>query len=84
MLDIRTMLQEIFRDIFNDPAIVLTDEMTAADFDDWDSLEHINIIIATEMALDTRFTTSEIARLKQTDQNIGTFIKLLEQKIKVD
>ena len=78
------MLQEIFRDIFNDPAIVLTDEMTAADFDDWDSLEHINIIIATEMALDTRFTTSEIARLKQPDQNIGTFIKLLEQKIKVD
>ena len=81
MSDVRAMLQEVFRDVFDDPTIVLKDEMSAEDFDDWDSLQHINIIIATERSLNTRFTTSEISSLKQPNQNIGTFIKLLQQKL---
>ncbi len=83
MSDVRAMLQEVFRDVFDDQTIVLRDEMSAEDFDDWDSLQHINIIIATERSLNTRFTTSGISRLKQPNQNIGTFIKLLEQKLLV-
>ena len=78
------MLQEVFRDVFDDPNIVLKDEMSAEDFDEWDSLQHINIIIATERRLNIRFTTSEISRLKQPNQNIGTFIELLEQKLQAN
>lgn len=81
MSDVRARLQEVFRDVFDDPTIILKDEMNAEDFDDWDSLQHINIIIATEKSLKIRFTTSEISRLKQPNQNIGTFITLLEQKL---
>jgi len=81
MTDVKSALQEVFRDVFDDHDIVLTDDMSAEDFDDWDSVQHINIIIATEKILKIRFTTSEISRLKQPDQNIGTFIMLIEQKI---
>jgi acyl carrier protein len=81
MIDVRHELQEVFRANFNDPSIVLRDEMSAKDFEDWDSMQHINLVIATEKRLKVRFTTSEIARLKNAGQNIGSFIALLEQKV---
>lgn len=80
-MDVRSKLEKVFQSVFDDESIVLRDDMSAEDFDDWDSLQHINIIIATEKQLKIRFTTSEISSLKQPDQNIGSFIKLLEKKI---
>ena len=40
-MDIRSKLQEIFQDVFDDEEIELFDAMTAADVEDWDSLSHI-------------------------------------------
>jgi len=81
MSDVRQVLQDVFRSVFDDESIVLLDGMSAADFEDWDSLQHINLVIAVEKALQIRFSTSEIARLKQPGQTIGTFIQLLDQKV---
>ena len=81
MSEIRASFQEVFRVVFDDETIELRDEMGAQDFEDWDSLQHINLIIATEKKLNIRFTTAEISRLKQPGQNIGMFVQLLEQKI---
>jgi acyl carrier protein len=81
MDDIRASLQEIFRQIFDDPGIVLCDEMTAADVDGWDSVTHIDLLIAVERALGIRFATAEMSRLKEPDQNIGTFLELIHRKI---
>jgi acyl carrier protein len=81
MADVRERLQDILRDVFDDPAIVLTDEMTAADIDGWDSLAHINLIIAVERKLGVKFATAEISRMKQPGQNVGSFLRLIEAKI---
>ena len=78
---VRPALEAVFRQVFDDDAIVLRDEMSAADFEDWDSLQHINIVVAVEKALQIRFTTAVIARQKQPGQTIGTFIALLESKV---
>ena len=83
MHNVLAILEEVFRDVFNDYTIVLNENMSALDFDEWDSLQHINIIIATEKRMNIRFTTSEISRLKQPNQNIGTFAKLLEEKLNI-
>jgi acyl carrier protein len=80
MPNVRETLQEIFRDIFNEPDLVLSDDMDSGSIDDWDSLRHIDMIIAAEKALGVRLATGEIARLKQPGQNVGTFIALLERK----
>jgi acyl carrier protein len=42
-------LTEIFRDIFDDDTLVLKPEMTADDVPEWDSHNHISIIVATEV-----------------------------------
>ncbi len=80
MTDCRSALQEIFRAVFDDPAIVLRDEMTAADIEGWDSVMHIDLLIAVERAMGIKFATAEMSRLKEPDQNIGSFIRLIEAK----
>jgi acyl carrier protein len=81
MDDVRTRVQDIFREVFDDPKLVLRDEMTAADVDGWDSLAHINLIIAVERKLGIKFATAEISRMKEADQNVGSFLRLIESKV---
>jgi acyl carrier protein len=81
MADVRDRLQNVFRDVFDDPALVLNDAMTAGDIEGWDSLTHINLIIAVEKRLGIKFATAEISRMKEPGQNVGTFSKLVEDKV---
>lgn len=80
MSDLRERLQTIFRQVFSDPELVLRDEMTGADVDGWDSLAHINLIIAVEKGMGIKFATAEISRMKEPGQNVGTFIQLIDSK----
>ena len=41
-------LTKVFRDVFDDEDIVLCDETTSDDIEDWDSFEHINLVVAVE------------------------------------
>ena len=74
---IRARLNEIFRDTFDDESIEIHDAMTAADVDEWDSLNHINLILAVESGFGVRFKTSEIGNLA----NVGEFLELLKRKL---
>ena len=81
MPNVRETLQEVFRDVFDDPELVIREDMDSGSIDEWDSLGHLNIIVAVEKALGVRLTTGEISRLKQPGQNVGTFVALLERKL---
>ena len=81
MDDLHDRLQSIFRQVFSDPDIVLRDDMTGNDVDGWDSLAHINLIIAVEKGMGIKFATAEISKMKEPGQNVGTFIRLIESKI---
>ena len=74
-------MQIVFRDVFNDDDIVLRDSMTADDIDGWDSLAHINLIIALEKYFKIKFATAEISGLKADGQNIGTFAAIVTKKL---
>ncbi len=78
---LRGEVQTVFRKVFADDSIVITDPMTAADIDGWDSLGHINLIIAIEKQFKIKFATAEISKLKGDDQNIGTFLQMLADKV---
>jgi acyl carrier protein len=73
-------VQDVFRDVFDDPSLILKDEMTADDIIGWDSLAHINLIIAIERRLRVRFATAEISRLKENGANIGSLLDLIARK----
>jgi acyl carrier protein len=70
-------LTQIFRDLFNNPDLVLTEKMTAADVEGWDSFNHINLVMMVEEEFNARFSTSEIAQLA----NVGQFKELIASKI---
>jgi acyl carrier protein len=75
--EILEQLTEIFRQIFDNNAIVLTPETTAADIAEWDSFNHINIIVAVEVHFGIKFQTAETEELK----NVCHLIELIQQKL---
>jgi acyl carrier protein len=75
--EIYKQLTEIFRDLFDDDTIVLTRETTAGDIDGWDSMMHVNVVLAVEMRFKTKFKTSEVESL----HNVGHLANLVEAKL---
>lgn len=69
-------LTAIFHHVFDDERITLSDSMTARDLKPWDSLNHINLIVATEKRFQIRFTTAEVTRMA----NVGEFVDTILQK----
>lgn len=69
-------LTTIFRDVFDDESLALRPNLTAADVENWDSLSHINLIVAIERGFKIKFTTREVASLK----NVSELVDLIRQK----
>ena len=67
-------LEGVFRLVFNDDALVLRDEMTAADVPGWDSVEHINLMFSLEDEFGVQFRGNELAELP----DIGALKRYLE------
>ena len=71
-------LNEVFRDVFDNEDITVTDATTADDIEEWDSLEHISLIAAVEKAFKMRFTMKEGSGMK----NVGEMIHILCERAK--
>jgi acyl carrier protein len=69
-------LNEVFCRVFDDPNLRILETMTAHDVDGWDSLTHINLIVAAERAFGIKFTTKEVLTFK----NVGDFAAAIERK----
>jgi acyl carrier protein len=69
-------LTPIFRDVFNDNSIVVTEGLTAADVATWDSLSNINMIVAVEKAFGVKFSIKDVRNLK----NVGELLELIKRK----
>ena len=69
-------LQQVFRTVFNDESLVLTDATTARDIPAWDSLEHVNLMFALEEAFGIEFAGNELAEFA----NLGELRRYLEAK----
>jgi len=75
--EIRNSVQEIFRDVFDDETIALQDSTNSDDIDDWDSMNHINLVSAIEKKFSIRFALGEL----QTLNDVGSMIDLMMKKL---
>ena len=70
----------VVRKVFDEDEIVLSESTTAAEVEGWDSLMHLNIVIALEKHFSIRFSTAEISQMKGDGQNVGTLLQLIAAK----
>ncbi len=77
MEEILDRLQPVFRDVFENPDLTVGRESNAMTVDGWDSLAHVNLIAAVEVAFGVRFALGELEEL----QNVGDMIGLIRRKL---
>jgi acyl carrier protein len=69
-------MQQVFREVFSDPELLVRPETTASDVAGWDSFAHINLVIALEEQFGITFTTAEIAGMRC----VGDLVKVLQDR----
>ena len=76
-MDILAEFTPIFREVFDDDTIVITRLTTADDIDAWDSLSHMNMVMAIEIKFGVRFALGELPTLR----NVGDLVDLTAKKL---
>ncbi len=69
-------LQKIFQQVFEDPHFTITEQMSAKDVSNWDSLTHIQLILAVEKEFQIKIPLGELEAM----QNIGDLFKTICEK----
>jgi len=76
--DVQARVTEIVADVLGLDDLKLEPSMTAADVDGWDSLAHVQIIVAVEKSFGIRFSTGEIASI----ENVGVLFDRIAGRVK--
>jgi acyl carrier protein len=63
-------LQQVFRTVFDTPDLIISPQTTANDVDGWDSLSHVNLILAVEQRFQVRLGTKELLAMR----NVGDLL----------
>ena len=71
-------LNEVFRDVFDDESISVTENTTSNDIEDWDSLEHINLLAAVEQEFGVKFNMGQVVSMK----NVGVMADIIISQLK--
>ena len=70
-------MQTVFRSVFNEPDLQLTDDLTAAEVPGWDSLAHIGLMFSLEAEFGVTFSDNELSLL----DNVGGLRKVIAIKL---
>ena len=69
-------LTKVFRDVFDDEDIVLCDETTSDDIEDWDSFEHINLVVAVEDEFSFKISMGKVITMKNVGEMVDIILEL--------
>ncbi|MCR5832034.1 MAG: acyl carrier protein [Lachnospiraceae bacterium] len=75
--EVMEKVTRIFRDVFDDDTLVIEDSTNSSDIEDWDSLEHIALIVSMEKEFDLKFDIKEVNKL----ENVGEMVDLIISKL---
>ena len=69
-------LTKVLRDVFDDEDIVLCDETTSDDIEDWDSFEHINLVVAVEDEFSFKIPMGKVITMKNVGEMVDIILEL--------
>ena len=69
-------LTKVFRDVFDDEDIVLCDETKSDDIEDWDSFEHINLVVAVEDEFSFKIPMGKVITMKNVGEMVDIILEL--------
>jgi acyl carrier protein len=72
-----TIVQNICRKVFNDSSLIITDQTSAIDIANWDSLNHVVLIMEVEKVFKIKFALGELQDLK----NVGSLVEIIDKKV---
>jgi acyl carrier protein len=75
-MELKNRLTKVFRTVFDNDSIELIPELTADDVDEWDSLSHMNLMIAIELEFDIEFEQNEVLNFA----NVGELMAGIQAK----
>ena len=70
-------LNEVFQEVFDDTSIEVDENTTSEDIEDWDSLEHINLIASVEQEFGVKFNMGQVNTMK----NVGEMVDIIMSQI---
>lgn len=73
--EIFAKVQDIFREVFDDEELVIADETNSDDIEDWDSLEHISLIVSMEKEFNLKFDIKQVNKL----ENVGQMVDMIKE-----
>jgi acyl carrier protein len=76
-IEITGKLTTVFRKVFNNYSLVLTNELSAKDVDGWNSLSHMILITEIENVFAIRFKLKDLYKMK----NVGDMIEIIMSKL---
>lgn len=75
--NILNKLTAIFKKVFNNDTLILTNELTANDVDNWDSLSHMMLITEIENSFSIKFRLKDLNKMR----NVGEMIDIINSKL---
>jgi len=74
--DVFERLNKVFREVFDDDDIIVTEETTADDIEDWDSFEHINLVVAVEDEFSFKIPMGKVVTMKNVGEMADIILEL--------
>ncbi|MBE5884331.1 MAG: acyl carrier protein [Lachnospiraceae bacterium] len=71
--EVYVRLNKIFQSVFDDESIIVNASTCAEDIEDWDSFEHINLVVAVEHEFGIKFNIKEAKNFK----NVGEMVEVI-------
>lgn len=69
-------LNNVFREVFDDEEIVVVETTTADDIEDWDSFEHINLVVAVEEEFSFKIPMGKVLTMKNVGEMVDIILEL--------
>lgn len=69
-------LDRVFQEVFDDDSIHVNDETTSDDIEDWDSFEHINLVVAVEEEFSFKIPMGKVVTMKNVGEMVDIILEL--------